>query len=190
MDIRYTCLLIPIVYVLLPFIFNGSITALAVMTGTTFIFGVIVFIIITNLNIGGGGSISAIATGGSGNLKLGLNSEAGYSLFVVCIGGLFYLGAQLTEVFTPIISGIFTVLNAILYIPVTIANLFGANINLSFMKASAMDTLGFGSNISGLNKWYNTSYSIQGISIFGAIDVFMGLMFMLGLYFMISSRGH
>src|SRR5208283_2723782 len=92
MDIRYTLFLLPLMYVILPFIFSGDFLIFGAVTGASFIIGIVVFIIITNLHIGGSGEV--VATGVSGNI--GLNSEAGYSLFVVCIGGIFYFGAQIT----------------------------------------------------------------------------------------------
>ena len=50
---------------------------------------------------------------------------------------------------------------------------------------------GLGTNAtSNLGSIYPLGITIDGISVFGALDVIFGSLFILGLYFMISSRGH
>lgn len=180
MDIRYNLLLIPLMYVLLPYIFNGNFILLGILSGTTVLMGIIIFIIITNLNIGA--DIGALTVGGGANFDL--NNEGSYSLFVVCIGGLFYFGAQLVTLFTPIINIVMDVVTAILYIPAYLLN-----VNLSAFSTTTFSSLGL-TNLANLGQWYNTNYKIAGISIFYALDVIMALCFVLGLWLMISSRGH
>ncbi len=73
MDIRYALFLLPLFYVVLPFVLTGSFIILGGVTVLAFISGVILFVIISNLHIGGSGDI--LASGVSGNI--GLNNEAG-----------------------------------------------------------------------------------------------------------------
>ena len=175
LDIRYTFILLPLLYVILPFIFSGSFVFLGGVTLIAFIIGVVIFIIISNLNIGGSGEV--LASGVSG--KISLNSEAGYSLFVVCIGGIFYLGAQLTILITPLLDIFIGIINAILSF---VCIVFG--ISTSGFQTSLFNGLGNAGN-TNLGKWYPLGITIQGISVFGALDLIMGSMFILGLYFMV-----
>jgi hypothetical protein len=178
-DIRYALFLLPLIYVLLPFILTGSFIVLGGVTVIALISGIIVFVVITNLHIGGSGTV--LASGVSGNI--GLNNEAGYSLFVVCLGGLFYLGAQLTQFITPILNVVVGIINAIL----GFISIFG--VNTSGLQSSLFSNLGI-SSASNLGQIYPLNITIDNISVFGALDVIMGSAFILGLYFMVASRGH
>jgi hypothetical protein len=177
LDIRYAFILFPLVYVLLPFFLTKNFILLGGVTVITFITGVIVFVVITNLHIAGSGDV--LATGVSGSF--GLNNEAGYSLFVICLGGLFYLGAQLTTIFTPILNIFVGIINTILNF---VSTVFG--ISTSGLQTNVFSSM----TITNLGNVYPYSITIQGISVFGALSVVMGSIFMLGLYFMVASRGH
>jgi len=176
-DIRYAFFLLPLIYILIPFFLTGNFILLGGITLLSFISGVIVFIIIANLHIGGNASAATVGTG----LTLGLNNEGGYALFVVFFGGLFYLGSQLASFFTPILNLFITIINVI-------ANFVSW---ISGTNFSALNTNNIvGNSFTHLNQVYNYSINIEGISVFGALDVIFGSMFILSLYFMIASRGH
>jgi hypothetical protein len=178
MDIRYALFLLPLFYVLLPFVLTGSFIILGGVTVLAFISGVILFVIISNLHIGGSGTV--LASGVSGNI--GLNNEAGYSLFVVCLGGLFYLGAQLTTFITPLLDILIGIVNAIL----GFISIFG--INTSGLSTATFSSLG--NSATTISNIYPLGITVDNISVFGALDVIMGSLFILGLYFMVASRGH
>lgn len=137
--------------------------------------------VITNINFGG--SLQAIiGTGGGANV--GMGSEGGYSLFVVFIGGLFYLGAQLAIFIAPILNIITGIINAVVGF---IGWIVG--INVSSLQSNVVS--GFGSVVSpNLSLVYPLNLNVQGLSVFGALDVIMGSLFILSLYFMVASRGH
>lgn len=179
MDIRYALLLIPLTYVLIPYFLTGSFIILGGVSLFAFISGVIIFAVISNLNIGGGAQ--AIASGGTFNL--GLNSEGGYTLFVIVIGGLFYIGAQVITFVEPITALITWILNALLGV---LSWLTGADV--TFLQTNMTNI--FNSTFTPeLDAVYPLGINIAGISIFGALDIIMGCLFILGLYFMVSSRG-
>jgi hypothetical protein len=183
MDIRYILILFPLLYVVLPFIFSGAFILLLGVTAFTFLGGIILFIVITNLNIGGGGGNDILL---EGNFHFNLNDEGSYSLFVVCIGGIFYFGAQALTILS-------SFLNIILFLPNAIIGLVNF-LSFGLVKIaafSANNILGLGSlGLSNLSQWYPLNIQIAGVSLFGAIDAIAGVCFILGLYFMISSRGH
>jgi len=183
-DPRYTLLLIPLIYVLIPYFLTGSFIILGGVTVIAFISAALIFIVITNVNFGGALQV-IIGTGGGANI--GMNNEGGYSLFVVFVGGIFYLGAQLATFFTPI-------LNVLLYIINAIIGFIGwlTGVNTSTLQTSLIS--GVGSLVSpNLNQVYpilDNRFNILGINVFFALDVIMGSLFILGLYFMIANRGH
>lgn len=179
-DIRYAFFLVPLLYVLIPFILSGTFFILGGVSLLALITGILMMVIISNLNFGG--SANAFASGGSVNI--GLNNEGGYQLFVIFIGGLFYLGATLTTIFTPLLNILVGVIN-------TIVGFLGwaTGISTSGITTSVISGLG-GSSAINLNNVYPLGLTIQGISLFGILDAIFGSMFILGLYFMIASRGH
>jgi hypothetical protein len=172
--------MLPLVYVLLPYIFSGNFIILGGVTVFAFLAGLVVFIVLTNTNIGANLQV-IIGTGGGANA--GLGNEGAYSLFVVCLGGLFYVGAQLAQFFTPILTVFLDIINVIAYIPSIIFN-----INLSGLTANTL--VNGRSALNSLGSWYPLNINVVGISVFGALDAVMGFMFILGLYFMVASRGH
>jgi hypothetical protein len=164
--------------VLLPFLISGSFIILGGVSLLALITGIILFIIVTNINIGGSAGVATVNTG----LTLGLNSEGGYSLFVIFIGSLFYLGAQLTIIITPLLTIFTGVINAI----------FGAISWVTGSNLTSLQTsLGIGGNTTApnLGNIYPLTINIAGISLFGTLDVLFASMFILSLYFMVSSRG-
>jgi hypothetical protein len=180
MDIRYALFLIPLIYVLIPFFLTGSFVILGGVAVITFITAIIIFIIITNTHLGGDLQV-IVGTGGGGNV--GMNNEGAYSLFVVFIGGLFYLGAQLTTFFTPILNIFLGIINAII-------GFAGWVFGISASGLTTTTFSGLGNSATALSTIYPLGITIDGISVFGALDVIMGSLFILGLYFMVASRGH
>ena len=179
LDVRFAFFLLPLIYVLIPFILTGNFIILGGVTIITFLIGMILFIIVSNLNVGG--SAEAIATGGSA--QIGLTGEGGYSLQVVFIGGLFYLGASLATIFSPIFDMLIIVVNGIIGL---FAWIVGADVTA--LQVGMVDNLGL-SSASNLSQVYPRSIMVQGISVFLVLDVLFASMFILSLYFMISSRG-
>jgi hypothetical protein len=177
-DLKLAFFLIPLAYVIIPFFLSGTFLILGGVTLTAFIIGLIIFIIITNLNIGG--SAQAVASGGSFNLSL--NGEGSHSLFIVFVGGLFYLGANLAQFLAPLLDLIVGIINAIIG---GISWLIGAD--TSGLQTTLVSGLG-GSASTNLGSVYPLNISILGISVFGALDVLFASMFILALYFMIATK--
>lgn len=175
LNIRYAFILLPLMYIILPFILTGNFLLLGGITVSAFIFGAIIFIIISNLNIGGGAATV--------NVKVGQSAEGGYSLFVIVMGGIFYLGAQVVPYIMPIITGF---LNGF----ITVINVIGSifSFSLPIMSTDVLTSLN-GSDGIPISNFYDLSVSFDGISIFLALNAIMGMLFILGLYFMIASRG-
>jgi hypothetical protein len=184
MDMRYLLLLFPLVYVLLPFLFSGAFLLLGGVTALAFIAGTIIFIVVTNLHIGGQESGGVLSANQGLGLNLGLNNEAGYSLFVVCIGGLFYLGADLMQYITPIIYLVLGLVNALLGF---VSFVFGTS--TSGLQSTLFSTIG-STGINNLGKWYPSGVIVCGVDFFLSLNIIMSSIFILGLYFMVSSRGH
>lgn len=183
-DIRYAFILFPLIYVILPYFLTGSFIILGGVSLFALITGIIILIIISNLNFGGQENAGALTANEGIGLNIGLSSEGGYSLFVVVIGALFYLGAQVAIFVTPILDMIVGVINSIIGF---IGWVFGFSI--TSLQTSLVYNMGSVAS-PNLNKVYPLSITIQNISVFGALDVVMAIIFVLGLYFMVSSRGH
>jgi hypothetical protein len=183
-DIRYTFLLLPLLYVSVPYFLTGNFIILGGVGAFAFISGIIIFVIISNLDVAGNIQV-IIGTGGGG--KIGLNSEGGYTLFVVFIGAIFYLGAQITQFFTPILDIFVGLMNGFLGV---IGFLSGTN--LGSISSKSVANLGINSNFTSLSNIYPTGkpFIIDGISVFLALDAIMASMFIVGLWLMVSSRGH
>jgi hypothetical protein len=172
-DIRYAFILLPLSYVLIPYFFTGNFILLGGISALAFILGAIIFALIANLHIQGNGSVLASGVGGS----VGQNNEGGYQLFVLVFGGLFYLGSQVTQYIIPIIN---VFINAISFL----LSFVGVNLGLNSSSLNGIN------NISILSSFYPLNFTIEGINIFVLADAGFGVMFMLGIYFMIASRGH
>jgi hypothetical protein len=170
LDIRYAFILLPLLYAIIPFLLTGNFIFLGVISVSVFIVGAVLFVLIFSLNIGGSGNI--LASGVSG--KLGLNQEGTYMLFVLVFGGLFYGITTFIDLFMNELIGIF--------------NFLFSWIGLGISTHNA--SLNFGNYvIVSPSSIYPTNFSINGLSIFPLITVFMGLMYILGMFFLISSRG-
>jgi len=182
-DLRYAFFLFPLIYIMIPFFLSGTFLILGGVTLITFISGTIILIIISNLNFGGQESGGVLTANQGLGLNLGLSSEGGYSLFVIVIGGLFYLGSQLAQFFTPILNIFLTIINTLLGF---VSAVFG--VSTSGLQTSLVSGLG-NTATANLGQIYPLGITIDGISIFGALDVIMASIFMLSLYFMVSSRG-
>jgi hypothetical protein len=170
LDIRYTFILLPLLYSIIPFLLTGSFILLGVISVTIFIIGAVLFALIFSLNIGGSGTI--LASGVSG--KFGINQEGTYMLFVLVFGGLFY------GVTTFIITFIDTIIG--------IWNFFLGWLGLSISTGGASVSVGSYSFISPSNV-YPSDFNINGFAVFPLLTVFMGLIYILGMFFLISSRG-
>jgi hypothetical protein len=179
LNIRYAFILFPLIYVLIPFILSGSFIILGGIGLLAFLTGVIIFVIISNLDLGGNADVLTSGVG----FNIGLSDEGSYSLFVVFIGGLFYLGASLAQFLAPIFDIFVTILNALIGVVG-----FLSGLDVSAFQTTLISNLG-GSVATNLGTVYPTSITIAGISVFLTLDVIFASMFILGLYFMISSRG-
>lgn len=155
----------------MPFLLTGNFLLLGVISVSIFIIGAVLFALIFSLNIGGSGNI--LASGVSG--KLGINQEGTYMLFVLVFGGLFY--------------GITTFIDLFLNDLVGIYNLLFSWVGLSINTHGASLSQGT-YTITSPSSIYPISLSFDGISVFTLITVLMGLVYIIGIYFLIASRGH
>jgi hypothetical protein len=178
LDIRYAFILFPLIYIIIPYFLSGSFLLLGGLSVFVFITTALIFIVITNLHIGGNAGAVTVNTG----FSLSLSPESGYSLFVIFMGGIFYLGAQLTLFVTPILNIFTSILDTVLGV---VGWVFG------FDSAVLQTNLGIGvSSLStNLDKIYPLNIKLFGYSVFGTLDVIFGLIYIVGLYFMVSSRG-
>jgi hypothetical protein len=168
------CSLMILSYVMIPFFLTGNFLVLGGVSVLSFLIATLIFILVTNLNIGGQAGAATVNTG----LNLGLNNEGGYQLFVVFIGGILYLGVQLSTLFTPIFNVVTSIFNVV----------FGF---ISWLTGVSLPVFGgLGNSLTHLSQVYPYSLNIDGISVFATLDVIFGSMFILSLYWMVSSRGH
>lgn len=179
MEFKLALFILPLIYVLIPFILSGTFIILGGVTILALIIGMTIFIIITNLQLGG--SAQALASGGS--LQIGMSDSGGYSLFIIFFGGLFYLGATLAQFIAPILEVFASIINSIVGFMGWVTG-----IDVSSLQTSTIASLG-GANAINLGAVYPLGLSIQGISIFGALSIIFASMFILSLYLMISQRG-
>lgn len=171
LDIRYAFILLPLLYSVMPFILTGNFLLLGGVSATIFIIGGVLFALIFSLNIGGSGDV--LASGVSG--KLGVNQEGTYMLFVLVFGGLFY--------------GITTFISLFMDSLISIWNFFLGWAGLGISTYDA--TLSMGSYVLGVSpsSIYPTDLSFNGIPVFPTLAIFMGLIYILGMFFLVSSRG-
>lgn len=177
LDIRYAFILLPIIYSVMPFFLTGNFLLLGTISVSIFIIGAVLFALIFSLNIGGSGQ--ALATGVSG--RLGINQEGTYMLFVLVFGGLFYGVSTFLVLFLDNLIGIF---NTIFWL-LTFGGFFG-NIQIDVHGAE----LSIGSyTVVSPSSIYPTDLTYMGIPVFTALAVLMGLIYILGMFFLVSSRG-
>jgi hypothetical protein len=168
LDIRYVLILIPIIYVILPYLFVVNLNYFTVVSLTTIVISISVTWLLTSLNIVG----------------TGMNQEGTYQAFVLVTGTLFY-GLSF------------------------IIGFLGGNSNNNSGGATGLDQVFWNwilgtkstTDVNGQlvnnvvrstpqNVCYPLNIQILGISFFGTLDIIMGLILILGMYFMIASRGH
>lgn len=179
-DIRYGFILLPLVFAIMPFLITGNFFLLGTISVSIFIVGAVLFALIFSLNIGGSGSV--VASGVSG--RLGINTEGTYMLFVLVFGGLFYGVTTFIDLFLNDLIGIFNFFFSMInVVSFGLAHLSKINIHGS--------SLSFGNYvIVSPSSIYPTSLSFMGISVFGFLTIMMGLVYIIGIYFLIASRGH
>lgn len=160
LDIRYVFLILPLIYVMLPYIMLGLFLYLGVLGVVSLILAMVTIVIIGSINISGGAA--TINFGG------GLNSEGTYGLFVVLLGGIFY--------------GVGAGFNYFLQFIQWFSNI------LHFVFGNVIPTI-TNSQLAQIT-FYDYSLKVFNISVFQVLDVGFGLMFAIGLYFLYASRGH
>jgi hypothetical protein len=169
-DLRYAFILLPLLYSILPFLLTGNLLILGALSVSIFIIGSVLFVLIFSLNVGGSGTV--LASGVSG--RLGLNQEGTYMLFVLVFGGLFY--------------GVTTFIVSFLDSLLGIYNFFLGWAGLGITTNGASLSVGSYSFISPTTI-YSNGVIFMGIPIFPTLTVIMGLLYILGMFFLISSRG-
>jgi hypothetical protein len=170
LDVRYAFILLPLLYSIVPFLLTGNFILLGAITVTIFIVGAVLFTLIFSLNIGGSGQV--LASGVSGTL--GINQEGTYMLFVLVFGGLFY--------------GVTTFIVTFLNDLVGVWNFFlgwaGLSINMNNASLSVGTYI-----IASPSSIYPSDFIIQGFPLFPLLTVVMGLLYIIGIFFLVSSRG-
>lgn len=170
LDIRYAFILLPLLYSVIPFLLTGNFIILGGISVSIFIVGAVLFTLIFSLNVGG--SAEALASGFSG--KFGINQEGTYMLFVLVFGGLFY--------------GVTTFIITFMDTLILIFNFLLGWTGLSISSSGASLNVGNYVFISP-SSIYPSNFSINGFAVFPLITVFMGLIYILGMFFLVSSRG-
>jgi hypothetical protein len=170
LDLRYAFILLPIVYSIMPFVLTGNFLLLGSISASIFLVGAILFVLIFSLNIGGSGTL--LASGVSG--RIGLNQEGTYMLFVLVFGGLFYGITTFLISFMSDLIGIYNFLFG--WIGLTI-NTHGSTISIGSYVLTSPQSV------------YPNSLAFNGIPVFITLNVLMGLIYILGIFFLLSSRG-
>ena len=170
-DIRYAFILLPLLYSIMPFLLTGNFLLLGGISVTVFIIGAVLYALIFSLNIGGSGTI--LASGVSG--KLGINQEGTYMLFVLLFGGLFFGITTFLDLFLNDLIGIYNFLFSWVGLGI---NVYGSSLSVGSYTVTNPSSI------------YPNSLSFGGIPVFPVLAVIMGLVYIIGLFFLISSRGH
>jgi len=177
LDLKLAFILLPIVYSVMPFLLTGNLLLLGTISVTIFIIGSVLFVLIFSLNIGGSGQ--ALATGVSG--RLGINQEGTYMLFVLVFGGLFYGVTTFIVSFLNELVGIFNTIFWLLtfggFFGSIQINTHGADLSIGSYTTTSPQTI------------YPNDFIFNGIPIFPTLSVLMGLLYIIGIFFLISSRG-
>lgn len=170
LDIRYAFIILPLLYAVIPFLLTGNFILLITISVPIFIVGAVLFVLIFSLNIGGAGTVLASGLSGS----LGINAEGTHTLFILVFGGLLYGITTFIVLFMNDLIGIYNFL-------------FGwMGLGIDIHDA----TISVGSyTLTSPSSIYPVSFSFYGIPIFQILSVFMGLIYILGIFFMVSSRG-
>lgn len=170
LDIRYAFILLPLMYSIMPFFLTGNFLLIGAIGVSLFIVGGVLFALIFSLNIGGSGSI--LASGVSG--RLGINQEGTYMLFVLVFGGLFYGVTTFIDLFLNDLLGIYNFLFSWVGLGI---NTHGASLSMGSYT------------ITNPSSIYPSSLMFDGLPIFTILAVVMGLIYIMGIFFLISSRG-
>ena len=160
-DIRYALIIMPIIYILIPYFLVFNFSFLAVIGITTILSSIFIVWILTSLNV----------------VSSGINQEGTYQAFVLVVGVLFY--------------GFSVILN-LLFSNTSINSFFNHGILGSRSNSGSNIDISNNNLIlqSPMSIVYPSSIHIFGISFFDTLTAVMGIVLILGLYFMIASRGH
>jgi hypothetical protein len=160
LDIRYAFIIMPIIYMLIPYFLVFDFTFVAIIGLTTIATSIAVIWALTSLNI----------------VESGINPEGTYLAFVLVTGLLFYgFSIILNFLSNTTLNGFFS------------HGLLGSNHHNSGGIDINQNDLIFKSPMAIV---YPSSIHIFGISFFDTLTAIMGIVLILGLYFMISTRGH
>jgi hypothetical protein len=168
-SLKEFCFIVPLIFIFVPFfvvanttILTVNLAVLGLVSLSAFVISASILSIVSNLNI----TANVIATGGS----LGLNSEGGYQLFVLIFGGIFYGVATVIAFFY---TSIYAIVSYILGL-----------INQSLPVLTNAEATSFNS------AFWNLSLTVFGVPVFLILQILFGLMYLLGLFLIISTRGH
>jgi hypothetical protein len=167
-DLKFAFILLPIVYSIMPFILTGNFLLLASISVPIFIVGAVLFVLVFSLNIGGSGNF--LASGVSGNL--GLNESGTHMLFILVFGGLFYGISTFIVSFLNELVGIYNFLFG--WVGLTI-NIHGSSISVGKYIFISPQSI------------YPNDFSFAGLPVFLTLSVFMGLIYIIGMFFLLSS---
>ena len=169
LDLKLAFILLPIVYSVMPFLLSGNLLLLGSISVTIFIIGSILFVLIFSLNIAGSGEI--LASGVSG--AIGLNGDGTRMLFILVFGGLFYGLTTFIFTFMDSLIGIYNFLFG--WLGLTIET-YGSSISIGSYTIISPSTI------------YPNDFAFSGIPIFPSLSVLMGLLYIVGIYFLISNK--
>jgi hypothetical protein len=169
LDLKLAFILLPIVYSVMPFLLSGNLLLLGTVSVSVFIIGSVLFVLIFSLNIAGSGDILASGVSGS----IGLNGDGTRMLFILVFGGLFYGLTTFIFTFMDALIGIYNFLFG--WLGLTIET-YGSNISIGSYTIVSPSSI------------YPNDFAFSGVPIFPTLSVLMGLVYIVGIYFLISNK--